>query len=55
MDHAKFSGNLGIKLLVGSLKALIHAIIPELYKTSTSDLVNEIKTEIENSGCNKLK
>ena len=55
IDHAKFSGNLGIKLLVGSLKALIHAIIPELYKTSTSDLVNEIKTDIENSGCNKLK
>lgn len=53
LDHAKFSSNLGIKLFIGSIKALIHAIIPELYKTSTSDLVNELKIEIENAGCDK--
>lgn len=42
-------------MLIGSVQALIHAFIPEYYKTSTTDITNNIKTLLKNGGCNKTK
>ena len=51
-EHCMF---LKIKLYVRSwsFKAIIHALFPDYYITSTSDLVKTINYEIENTGCNK--
>lgn len=50
-NHFKFSSNLSVKLFFGSVKALIHAIFPEYFKSSTSDLIDEIQLELKESGC----
>ncbi len=42
MEHFLFSSNLSIKLLIGSFKALIHSIYPDIYITSSSDLSKEL-------------
>ena len=52
-EHCMFSLKLSFMLGVGSFKAIIHALFPDYYITSTSDLVKKINYEIENSGCNK--
>lgn len=53
IEHFKFSFFLSYMLALGSFKALIHAILPDFYITSSSDLVEELKFKIENSGCKK--
>lgn len=53
LTHAKLSLGFSIKLISGSIKAFIHACIPSLYITSTSDLVTEISNELKNNGCHK--
>lgn len=55
IEHAKLSLNLSSKLFIGSAKALIHAFIPNLYKTSSSDVVGELQNIINNAGCHKIK
>lgn len=55
IEHAMLSLNLSSKLLAGSIKAFIHAFIPSLYKTSSSDAVNELQNIINNAGCHKVK
>ena len=50
-SHFTFSSFLSLKLACGSIKALIHAIYPDMYITSTSDLINEIQTDIQINGC----
>ena len=46
-----FSGN----LMIGSMRAFVHAWIPCWYGSSTTDLVNHIKIIINNVGCLKTK
>jgi hypothetical protein len=36
---------------VGSLKAVVHAILPDFYVTSTSDLVKEVQQHLQDAGC----
>ena len=55
IEHAQLSLTLSGKLFVGSVKAFIHAFVPEAFKTSTSELVKELQYIIDNSGCNKIK
>lgn len=55
IEHAMLSLNLSSKLFMGSIKAFIHAFIPNLYKTSSSDLLYELQTIINNAGCHKIK
>tara|TARA_B100001093_G_C26851349_1_gene1025307 strand:- start:1739 stop:1996 length:258 start_codon:yes stop_codon:yes gene_type:complete len=55
IEHAQLSLTLSGKLFVGSVKAFIHAVLPEAFKTSTSELVRELQHIIDNSGCNKIK
>tara|TARA_B100001057_G_C22553734_1_gene834495 strand:- start:54 stop:347 length:294 start_codon:yes stop_codon:yes gene_type:complete len=53
LEHSRFSLYLSAQLTIGALQAFIHAIIPVLFKTSSSDLVTSIETTINNAGCRK--
>jgi len=46
-DHGRFSFYLSYLLAVASVKAMIHAIIPALFKTSTTDACKKIQIEVE--------
>lgn len=50
-EHCLFSLGVSKQFLEGSYKALVHAFIPDVYITSTSDIVNNISFKLENSGC----
>lgn len=41
-EHLKFSSFIGIQLFIASQKALIHALIPGLFTTSSSDYVESL-------------
>jgi len=41
------------KLLAGSLKSTVHSIIPAFYISSTSDLLRDIKDEMDKHACHK--
>ena len=50
-QHFCFSTKLGFSLLYGSYKAFTHALIPQFYTTSTSDLVEYLEKEMKSVGC----
>ena len=55
-QHFIFSMGISKQFLEGSYKALVHAIIPDIYITSTSDIVKNVNHKLENSGCrDKIK
>ena len=54
-QHCKLSIKLALLMLLGSIKAFIHAFIPDLCVTSTSDINDKIKTILKNNGCHKTK
>ena len=45
-EHLYLSLGFSYKLFISSFKALIHALIPSLFITSTTDVVNEISYEL---------
>lgn len=51
--HMKLSLGFSKTYLIGSYKALIHAFFPNVYITSTSDINEQIKKELNESGCLK--
>ncbi len=50
-EHFKFSMSLSVSFLVGSFKAFMHAIIPSMFITSSSDLIKDIDLKLKKSGC----
>ena len=52
-EHFKLSMNFSKLLAIGAFKAFIHAILPDVYITSTTDIVEEIKVQLANAGCVK--
>ena len=50
-EHFIFSISISYKLLKGSMKAAIHAVLPNLYETSSSDLLNDLQKILMDSGC----
>ena len=52
-EHYCISMYLSGNLLLGSVKAFIHAWIPCWYTTSTSDLINDLKNIVNTIGCQK--
>lgn len=52
-EHFCLSVGFSIKFLKGSFYALIHALFPNIYASSTTKIVNDIQYKIKNSGCNK--
>jgi len=53
LEHCLFSLSLAKLLGIGTLKAFVHAFFPGFFLTSTSELIEEIKRELDNSGCVK--
>ena len=49
--HAKFSLQMAYIFAIGSLKAVVHAILPDLYVSSTSEIVKEVQQHLQDSGC----
>ena len=52
-QHMKVSLDFSLQFIIGSLKALVHAFIPGLFITSTSDLVKYIDNKLKTTGCHK--
>ena len=36
---------------IGSVKAVVHAILPDFYVSSTSDIVKEVQQHLQDAGC----
>ena len=53
IDHFCFSYKLSVLFFEASVKAFIHAILPDVYITSSSEINNKIHVLIEKSGCKK--
>ena len=53
ISHFKFSSSISYLLLLGCVKSFIHAIFPEIYKTNTTELIEEINYKLDTSGCRK--
>ena len=52
-QHFCFSMHVTKKLIIGSIKSFIHAIYPDIFITTTSDLLIELKNEMNEIGCRK--
>lgn len=55
LEHFLFSLSLAKLLGIGTFKALVHAFVPGFFITSTSELIQEIKEELDNAGCVKVE
>ena len=51
MQHFWFSMSLCLLFAIGSIQAFIHALLPDYYITSSSDLVREIQYDMSKIGC----
>lgn len=49
--HFWFSMSLCRRFALGSIQAFIHAVLPDYYITSSSDLITEIKNDMSKIGC----
>lgn len=52
-QHFKFSMEMSKHLFIGSWKAFVHSIHPDIYITSTSDCVKLVSKRLNESGCRK--
>lgn len=52
-QHFRFSFGLGVKFAIGSVQAFIHAIYPDVFTTSSSDLIEDVTEEMKQVGCDK--
>ena len=50
-QHFWFSMSLSRRFAIGSIQAFIQALIPDLYITSSSDLILEIQEDMSKVGC----
>ena len=51
--HMKLSLYFSFVLLKGSIKSLIHAFIPDIYITSTTDLTKSLDKLLKENGCDR--
>ena len=49
--HLVFSLKLSFKFALASLKALVHAFIPNVFMSSSTQALNDINKIVKNSGC----
>jgi len=54
-EHFKLSMGFSCKFAEASVKSFIHGILPCYFANSTTEITTEIKTKLENSGCNRNK
>lgn len=50
-QHFCFSMNVSKKLFIGSVKSFIHALFPDVFITSTTDLLLILQEEMKQVGC----
>ena len=50
-EHFMFSMRMSIVLFYGGFCAIVHAFIPDVFITSTTDTVNYIFTQLKSVGC----
>jgi hypothetical protein len=53
--HLFYSLKFALMLFFASLKAVIHALLPFLFSTSTSDVIRDISKIQKSIGCKKKK
>ena len=53
--HMYYSLKFAVMLLIASVKAVIHALLPFLFTTSTSDVIRDISKIQKGMGCKKKK
>ena len=53
-EHFMLSFGFGCKLFIGSIAAFIHALIPDIFTDSTSNLIKDISSTMSKSGCHSL-
>ena len=51
LQHMKLSLELSSIFFIGSLKAIVHAFIPDIYITSSTDTVRFAKDKMSKAGC----
>ena len=51
LEHGFFSLSLACMMWVGAWKAVVHAVWPDVYVTSTSDLLIEMQQKMAKAGC----
>jgi len=52
-EHFRLSIGFSLKFTIAAYKAFMHALIPDIYITSTSDAISDIQHILEKSGCHK--
>jgi hypothetical protein len=50
-QHFCFSMYLARRFAMGSVKAIIHAFLPDYFITSSSDLIEDIRQDMSKIGC----
>ena len=50
-EHWYFAMEMSGRMLYGSVTSLVHAFIPDLFITSTTDTVNKIQSRLKEVGC----
>ena len=50
-EHMVLSLGFAFTFFMGALKAIVHAFIPSLFITSTSDLIKDIDHSLKTKGC----
>ena len=53
-QHCKFSLQISKLFAEASIKAVIHAFIPDWYITSTTDITNKIQKMLQEAGCRNI-
>ena len=53
--HMYYSLKFAVMLFIASIKAVLHALFPFLFSTSTSDVIRDINKIQKQIGCKKKK
>lgn len=53
LEHFKLSMGFSFMFAIASVKAFIHAFIPDVYIRSTTEIIEKIRDIIDKSGCSK--
>lgn len=53
VEHLRLSLSLSTMFFMGGWKAIIHAFFPFWYVKSSTQISNQIRQHIQNSGCNR--
>ena len=53
IEHARLSSSLGVLFAVASVKAFVHAIVPDMFVTSSSTAVQDADGRMQKAGCHE--